>query len=319
MALTSDTSPAATAPPQVAAGGLPPGDRRRRRSPGEPRFIGLLYIAPAFLFFAVFVLVPLLNTIRLSLYEWNGLTDMQWVGLENYREILGDEDLRGSFVHSLIFIIFFSFLPVTLGLGIAALLARRQLRGMSFFRTILFLPQVVTSIVIGIAWKWMYATDGVVNDVLRLVGLDGLTRAWLGDFDFALYAVGIIGTWVLYGFTMVLFLAGIQKIDPELYDAARIDGSGAVREFFAVTLPGLRGELAVALTLTMIAALRSFDLVFATTGGGPGTSTTVPAISIYRLAFREGQVGLASALAVVLVVIISTVVYAINTLIRKPE
>lgn len=325
MELISDTSPAAAAHPSAPAAGdgdtprSTPRRRRDQRPPGESRYIGLLYIALPFLFFAVFVLLPLLNTVRLSFYEWNGLTDMRWVGLENYRLVAGDSDLRGSFVHSLVFVFFFSFLPVSIGLAVAALLARHRLRGMTFFRTILFLPQVVTSIVIGIAWKWMYASEGTVNDLLRMVGLESWTRAWLGDFDWALYAVGIIGTWVLYGFTMVLFLAGIQKIDPALYDAARIDGSGAIREFFAVTLPGLRGELAVALTLTMIAALKSFDLLFATTQGGPGTSTQVPAIAIYRLAFREGRIGPAAAIAVILVLIISTVVFAVNVLIRKPE
>lgn len=167
----------------------------------------------------------------------------------------------------------------------------------------LFLPQVIAMVVVGVAWRWMYADDGAVNQLLRLVGLDGVTRAWLGDFDLALPAVGLVGTWVMYGLCMLLFLSGAQKIDRSLYEAARMDGAGPVREFFAVTLPGLRQEVTVALTITAIYALRNFDLVYVTTNGGPGNASTVPAVEIYRLAFRESEVGLACAVAVVLMAI----------------
>jgi raffinose/stachyose/melibiose transport system permease protein len=114
----------------------------------------------------------------------------------------------------------------------------------------------------------------------------------------------LVGTWVLFGFCIVLFLAGVQKIPPSLYDAAQVDGAGAIREFFAVTLPGLRSEIAVALVLTMMAAIRSFDVVYVTTQGGPGFSTTVPAYLVYRLAFFDGHVGTASALGVVLAILV---------------
>jgi raffinose/stachyose/melibiose transport system permease protein len=186
---------------------------------------------------------------------------------------------------------------------LAALLSRHQIRGLAFFRSVLFLPQVIAMVVVGVAWRWMYADDGAVNQLLRLVGLDGVTRAWLGDFDLALPAVGLVGTWVMYGLCMLLFLSGAQKIDRSLYEAARMDGAGPVREFFAVTLPGLRQEVTVALTITAIYALRNFDLVYVTTNGGPGNASTVPAVEIYRLAFRESEVGLACAVAVVLMAI----------------
>jgi raffinose/stachyose/melibiose transport system permease protein len=155
--------------------------------------------------------------------------------------------------------------------------------------------------------------------MLRAVGLDGLTRAWLGDFTLALPAVGFVGTWVQMGLCIVLFLAGTSKIPRELYEAARLDGAGPVQEFFAVTLPALRGEISVALTLTVIAALRNFDLVYMTTSGGPGTSTTVPSYEVYRRAFLIGEVGSAAAIAVTLTALIFLLTFVITRVAERGE
>ncbi len=144
-------------------------------------------------------------------------------------------------------------------------------------------------------WTWQLSTNGLVNQVLRAVGLGDLTRAWLGDFSTALPAVGVIGAWVQFGLCLLLILAGMTKIDTSLYEAARIDGAGPAREFLSVTLPGVRQEIAVAVTVTVIAALASFDIIYISTQGGPGNSTLVPGLQIYYLAFFERQIGTASA------------------------
>jgi raffinose/stachyose/melibiose transport system permease protein len=135
-----------------------------------------------------------------------------------------------------------------------------------------------------------------LNELLRAVGLDSLARPWLADFGLTLHAVADVGKWYMSGLALVLFMAGVQRIPQSLYDAARVDGAGPVREFFAVTLPNLRGEIAVALTLTTIAALRNFDLVYLTTQGGPGDATSVPAFQVYNRAFQVGQVGSAASI-----------------------
>jgi raffinose/stachyose/melibiose transport system permease protein len=279
--------------------------------------IAYLYILPGFLVYLAFVLVPLAHTVELSFFEWDGISVGTWVGLDNYRRLFADGTVLSSFAHAGVFLLFTSALPVMLGLVLAAALSRHRLRGLAVFRTLLFLPQVIAMVVVGVAWRWMYTDDGVVNQLLDAVGLGSVTRAWLGDFTWALPAVGLVGTWVMYGLCMVLFLAGVQKIDTSLYEVARIDGAGPIREFRHVTLPGLRQEIVVALTITTIAALRNFDLVYVTTNGGPGNATTVPAVEIYRLGFREGDVGLACAVAVVLTLLIFTVVFAITRLARE--
>jgi raffinose/stachyose/melibiose transport system permease protein len=263
--------------------------------------------------FIAFIAVPLARTVSLSLYDWDGLSDKVWAGAANYREILTDPELRGAFVHALVLVVFYAVIPVALGTSLAATMMRsRRMRGLGIFRVLIFLPQVVPMVVVAIAWRQIYQPDGPLNSLLRLVGLDRLARPWLGDYTWALPAVGLVGTWVSTGLCFVLGLAGMAKIPLELYEAARLDGAGAVREFFAITLPAIRAEIAVALTLTVIAALKTFDLVYVMTSGGPGTETTVPSYQVFRNAFEIGRVGTATALAVVLTAIVFVVTVAIN-------
>jgi raffinose/stachyose/melibiose transport system permease protein len=198
-----------------------------------------------------------------------------------------------------------------IGLLLAGLMARARIRGLAFFRTILFLPQVIALVVVAVMWKMIYDPDnGALNRFLGWFGIEG--KSWLGDFNLALPSIGLIGTWVYYGLAMVLLTAGVQKIPSSLYDAARVDGAGAFREFLAVTLPALRGEIAVALTLTTNYALRNFDLVYITTRGGPGDSTTVPAFQVFTRAFETGQVGSAAAVGITLTAIIFVISLGIN-------
>ncbi|MCW7945185.1 sugar ABC transporter permease [Streptomyces hygroscopicus] len=297
-----------------------PAAASRERAPGRRRiqWTGYLYALPALTVLALFLLVPLGQLVQISLFKWDGLSASTWAGISNYTGILEDPALVSSFAHAFVLVLFYSAIPISLALLLAAVTTRTaRLRGVSVFRTILFLPQVVATVVIATAWTAVYAPDGVLNGLLEAVGLQQVTRAWLGDFSTALPAVGLIGSWLETGLCLVLFLAGIGQIPRELYEAAKVDGAGAVREFFAVTLPGLRGQIAVALTLTVIAALRTFDLVYVATHGGPGNATSVPAIEVYNRAFNTGQVGSACAIAVVLTLVILALTYGITRL--QPE
>ncbi|HXQ85772.1 MAG TPA: sugar ABC transporter permease [Gaiella sp.] len=290
-------------------GELDPGAPRKRRrgptrAPGDPRNIGWLYVLPGLAFYVLFTLAPLLHTVYYSLFDWDGLTPKTWVGLANYGEALRDSVLRDSFVHSAILIVYYAVFPVIIGLGLTAALTRSAIRGFRFFRTVLFLPQLIAGVVIAQAWTWIYASEGPLNRFLELIGLGSLARPWLGDFTWALPSIGAIGSWVTFGLCMVLFIAGVQKIPTSLYDAARVDGAGPVREFFAVTLPGLRAEILVAFVLTTINALRSFDIVYNTTAGGPGGSTIVPSMYMYQNAFLYNRVGYAAAISTVLAIAI---------------
>jgi raffinose/stachyose/melibiose transport system permease protein len=264
------------------------------------------------------VLWPLIQTVKYSLYRWDGVAPAQWVGLDNFQTVFSDHDLVSVLAHAFQLIIFFSGIPVVLGLAVATLMRRVASRRISAAaRAVLFLPQVVPLVAAGIAWSWVLSTSGVVNQALSAIGFGGVTRAWLGDFGTALPAVGVIGAWVLLGLCTVLLLTGMSKIDPALYEAAQLDGAGAVREFVSITLPSLRQEIGVCVTVTVIAALSAFDIVYISTRGGPGNATMVPGLMIYQLAFFNREVGLASALAVVLMVLVLVCILPIQWLTRK--
>jgi len=282
------------------------------------RWSGWLFVLPALVMYGAFVLIPLMLTVQYSTLRWNGIGPQRFVGVNNYVNVLTDPDLVGIIFNAFKLIVFFSFIPVFLGLLVASLI-RRVATGTlgSVSRTVLFLPQVIPLIAAGIVWSWMLSTTGLVNQVLSAVGLGGITRSWLADFGMALPAVGVIGAWVLLGLCTVLLLTGMSKIDPGLYESARIDGATAWQEFRAITVPSLRNEIGVCVTVTVIAALAAFDIIYISTGGGPGLATMVPGLEIYRLAFASRQVGLASALAVVLVVLVLVVVLPIQRLTRE--
>lgn len=242
------------------------------------------------------------------------------MGLGNYKEVFTDPDLFGSILHSFYLIIFFSFLPIALGLFIAALIKdMRSQVGKGFAQVCLFLPRVIPGAAAAVAWTWMLADTGTVNQMLRGIGLGKLTHVWLGDQSTALNAVGVIGFWLQLGFCIVLLLSGMGGIDQSLYEAASLDGAGWWRQLFYITIPGLKGQIGVCLTMTIVAALASFDVVYMSTQGGPGTSTMVPGVQVYRLAFTQQKVGLASALAVALMVLVLLVVGPLQKVISTKE
>jgi raffinose/stachyose/melibiose transport system permease protein len=282
--------------------------------------VGWAFLAPALVAYSVFVLWPLITSFRYSLYSWDGVTRARWVGLANYRQVFSDSTLLSVLGHALELIIYFSLIPVTLGLVVAAVM-RGVVKGRlgTVARTILFLPQVVPLVAAGIAWNWVLSSNGALNQILSAVGLGGITRAWLGDFTFALPAVGLIGVWVLLGFCTVLLLVGMSKIDPALYEASQLDGAGPIREFLEITIPALRQEIGVCVTVTVISALSAFDIVYISTSGGPGTQTMVPGLEIYQLAFYNREVGLASALAVVLMVLVLVFILPIQWFVNRGD
>ncbi len=304
----------------------PPGDPRPalpvNRGPRRPNLgrsmVGWLFALPAAVLYVLFVLRPLLASVQYSFYDWDGITAATPVGLANYRRVFTDPELLSSIGHAFFLIIFFTIIPVVVGLVVAALVQEIKIRGLgTLARTLLFLPQIIPGAAAAVAWLWMYSSEGAINQALSAVGLSSVARAWLGDFTWALPAVGIIGTWLSMGLCTVLLMSGIGKIDASIYEAARLDGAGFLRTFTTVTLPGLRQEIGVCVTITVIAALASFDIVFLATQGGPGTQTMVPGVMVYQLGFTESRLGLASALAIVLSLLVLAVILPLQRLFRE--
>lgn len=280
----------------------------KRRYPGESNWKGWFYLLPAFLVYLLFTFIPIIETFRASFYDWNGFSETQtFIGLSNYVNLLSDPLFLKAISNNLVFIIFYSIIPILIGLLLSAILTGKPIPGFSFFRTVFFLPQVISMVVVGVIWRWMFnPVSGPINQFFSLIGLDQLRQAWLGSFKYALPAVGLIGSWVQYGFCMVLFLAGMQRIPLEYYEAASLDGANSLKQFLHITVPGLKSEIGVAMITTMIAALRVFDLIYSTTRGGPGETTLVTGFLIYRSAILNNRIGYGAAIATILTIIILT-------------
>ncbi|NLC30381.1 MAG: sugar ABC transporter permease, partial [Chloroflexi bacterium] len=256
----------------------------------------------------IFTFIPILETFWSSFFDWNGFSaERTFIGFQNYVNLFSDPLFLKAISNNLVFIIFYSIIPILIGLLLSAILTGKPIPGFSFFRTVFFLPQVISMVVVGVIWRWMFnPVSGPINQFFSLIGLDQLRQAWLGSFKYALPAVGLIGSWVQYGFCMVLFLAGMQRIPLEYYEAASLDGANSLKQFLHITVPGLKSEIGVAMITTMIAALRVFDLIYSTTRGGPGETTLVTGFLIYRSAILNNRIGYGAAIATILTIIILT-------------
>lgn len=290
------------------------GPRRRPWTKKRTRVVTTIaLLAVPTIVYSAFIIYPVVRVIGLSFWHWDGLGTATWAGFENYAAIWEDQRLRDAFLHGLVLIFFFAILPIIIGLPLASMLVRSKVPGLGFFRTVVFLPQVIAMVVLAVAWRDIYALDGPINTVLSWFGME-MSEPFLGSFTWALPAVGFIGTWVSTGLVTVLLMSGMSRVSESYYEAATIDGVGALGKFWYITLPAVRAEILVSITLTTINALKTFDLVYMTTSGGPGTSTTVPAYEVYYQAFRAGSVGTASALAVVLTLLIFAINLVVNIL-----
>jgi raffinose/stachyose/melibiose transport system permease protein len=307
----------------VQSGVLTPTARRggsRRDLGAKRKSSGYFYVLPAVVLLGLFIVYPFIRAGQYSFLSWDGVGPAHYVAAFNWKQIYLDPVERGSIINAATLFIFFSLIPVMLGLIVVALLARTRRTGMGVFRVIFFLPQVLVTIVIAVVWTWILAPGGTgsLNGIIHSLGLGpAVGPAWLGDFSTALLAVGLIGTWTEFGLCFVLFVAGVQRIPAEMFDAARIDGAGLVREFTNVIVPMLRREIGAAITISVVASLQSFPLIYQATNGGPGTSTTTPGLLVYRDAFQLGDVGGASALGISLAIVTFVLTFGVRAILER--
>ena len=262
----------------------------------------LAFLLPSALPLALFVIGPMIGAAWVSLTEWNLLSPATFVGLDNYAQLLADPETADVFLHTLYYIV--GYLPIVYIGGLALALAlNTALKGRSFLRGIYFLPVVTSWIVVALVWRWLLnPSTGVVNTVLGWVGIDG--PGWWTDPVWAMPSIILASAWKDLGFVMVILLAGLQAIDPDLLDAARVDGAGWWRRLFSVVLPLLSPSTFFVIVISLINGFQVFDQVYAMTGGGPGGSTQVVVQQIYDLTFRYGAAGEASALSWMLFAVI---------------
>ncbi|HEX2551887.1 MAG TPA: sugar ABC transporter permease [Nocardioidaceae bacterium] len=274
----------------------------RRRGRGRYALVVLAFLLPSAVPLTLFVLGPMVSAAWVSLTEWNLIRPPEFVGLDNYAELLTDPETGQIFLHTLFYIL--GYLPIVYVGGLALALAlNSRLKGRAFWRGIYFLPVVTSWIVVALIWRWLLnPSTGVVNTVLGVFGIDG--PGWWTDPFWAMPSIILASAWKDLGFVMVILLAGLQAINPELEDAARVDGAGWWRRLWSVTLPLLSPSTFFVLVISLINGFQVFDQVYAMTGGGPGGASQVVVQQIYDLTFRYGAAGEASALSWMLFVVV---------------
>ncbi|WP_217632527.1 carbohydrate ABC transporter permease [Ruania alba] len=255
------------------------------------------------------MIYPSLSGAVYAFTDWSGLgEDLQFVGLDNFRSIFSD----GQSLDALSNAILLTVMIVVVQNGVGLLLAlgvNARLKARNVLRTIFFAPAVVSPVVVAFLWKYLFdpRQDQGINAILGMIGLDFLQQDWLGDPDIALWAIGMTIVWQLAGYSMVIFLAGLQGIPKGLYEAAALDGAGPFWRFRSVTIPMLAPAITIVVMLSTIGGLKLFDQVFAMTNGGPGYATEMPSTLIYKEAFVYGNYGYSTAVALVLTLLVGTI------------
>lgn len=267
----------------------------------------MLFVAPALLCYIIFAVIPIIDTIDLSFYEWDGAAPfMEFVGLENYRQIFQDEIFWKALSHNLFWIMFTILVPTIFGIVLAVLLSQKFVKGRLFFRVIFYMPSIVSMVAVSIVWKWIFNPEfGILNRVFKGIGLDVLAMNWLGDERVVMWALLLAGSWVHYGFCMVISMAALSGMDDCYVEVARLEGANPLQTFFYVILPLLKNTFTLLVLNSLIGSFKVFEIVYMMTKGGPFYSSEVISNLMYRTAFKDSEFGMGSAVAVVLSVIIA--------------
>jgi ABC-type sugar transport system permease subunit len=287
------------------------------------RIAGYVFIVPTVLLFAFFVGYPILRTIYLSLTSWSGFGAARWTGLDNYTRMLHDPVARGAVARTVAFAGVTTLLQTVLPLIVAVFINATWRRYGVVTRTLLFIPGVISFVVTGVIWKLVLDPNlGALNRLLDAAGLHSWAHSWLGDAATVMPAIVVVSLWQSLGLNMLIFFAGLQGIDPTLYEAAEVDGANAVQKFRYVTVPGLRAVTGIVISLNLINGFKAFDLIYVMTQGGPNHASEVLGTRLYGLAFGSTsgsvpQFGYASSLSVVVLLLCSVTVIAQLALNRR--
>lgn len=274
--------------------------RRRRRVPLKRRLVAWAFVAPLLIVNLLVITGPGTASIFYSFTDWNGLAEPKFVGLANYAEMLSSPAVLNALVHNVLWTLFFLIVPMSMGLVGAFVLSRLR-RGQVLFRVLFFIPYVLATVVSAAIWRQILNPDGGIGAALADVGITAFADVnFLGNPALALGSVAFINNWQWWGFLLVIFLAAMQSVDPSLYEAARLDGAGPIREFWSITLPSIRPTFVFLALMTVIWSFLVFDYIYVLTQGGPAGSTDVLSTLLYREAFQNQRQGYASAVAMLL-------------------
>jgi len=280
----------------------------------------LLFILPAFLVYSLFLLGPVVGSFFYSLTNWNGFyKTMDFVGLKNFINLFSDgiftKAVRNTMIFTLVVVVFQNGLAVPLALAMDSKIRTKQV-----LKTLFFVPAILSPLVVGYTWMYIYEPqNGVLNTLLRLFNLSSWEQSWLGDPQFALYSIVLMAVWQYTGYSMVIYLANLQTIPEDLYEAASIDGAGSWQKFKSVTFPLLAPSVTINVVLSSIGTLKAFDIIFVTTKGGPYYATETITTLLYSTAFTKSSFGYGTAMGVIMFLIIFAISIVQILLLRRRE
>ena len=270
-----------------------------------------LFVVPGMLLFILIAVVPVFQTLGLSFTDWNGVTTLDQiniVGIDNYKSILTGQEFRLAIKNNIIWAAVSVTVPIAIGLVQAAVIVNSNVKCKNLFQLLLFLPQILSSMIMSIMWLAIYdPANGALNAILDVMGLDSLIRPWLGDSSTAIYALLIMSVWTAYGFNTIIYCTAIRSVDQAMYEAARIDGATSLQTFFGITIPAISKTTTTLILLSLIGAFKVFDVVFQMTKGGPGYYTYVMSYFLYTTAFTSNKIGYGCAIAILLTIIVFAV------------
>jgi raffinose/stachyose/melibiose transport system permease protein len=274
-------------------------------------------LAPALLIYLVFAILPILQSFYYSLMEWNGFSAMKFVGLDNFVQLFQDSLFWNSVKNNIYVVLASVFGQVPIALFIALLL-NRKIKGLKIFRTIGFLPVVLSTVVISLTWSLIFNSEqGLINELLRAVGLDFLAQNWLGDTKFSMISVLVVVIWQFVGLYLIIFLAALQNVPQEVLEAAKIDGASEWTTTWKITIPMIWDTIIVAVILAISGSLKTFDLIYVMTHGGPAHSTDVMALYMFNETFSKLQYGYGSAVSVVIFFFSLILIYTVTKLLGR--
>ncbi len=280
--------------------------------------LGLSFVLPIFIYHLIIVIVPSLKTLVYAFYDWNGVTKGTFVGLDNFREMLHDQTLLKALKNNIIWTLIYVLIPIIVGLLIAIIVSGVKNKKLQmFYRTAIFLPYVISASISGKIWSTMLNPFYGIGLIFDKIGLHSLAEVlWLGDTKIALFTVSFVNIWSWWPFVMVLFIAALQQIDPELYEAGVMDGCGHLSGFRYITLPGIGPTFVFVIMISLMWSMTSYDYIWVMTQGGPAHATELLSTYIYKNAFMTYRAGYANAICIVQSLII-LVIFICNRMVSK--
>lgn len=278
---------------------------KQKKKPFQFDKVAFAFIAPAFILYTLFIIVPTLGSVYYSFTSWDGISpNVKFIGLANYKEIFTSARFGNALKNTVILTVFISILENAFALGLA-LIVDNVRWGKNFFRSAFYIPVLISGIVSGFIWKIMYNYNfGAINSILKSIGLGDYTQDWLGNVSLTLLMVGVVLVWKGAGYYMIIYLASLQSVSTDIIEAAEIDGASPVQRFRHITVPLISGAFTINFTLSLINGLKVFDQINVMTDGGPGFTTETLVYLLYKVGFNEGRQGFGTAVGIMLLFII---------------